>query len=148
MTHTTFTVIDIKTAVGDPAAIRQVGIVKYIDLKVVWKYTTRVDPDGADGSHTFEDIAPHIFKFLHGEIVVSYGPLARQAIEASYQGADLDCPESRWIDCRDVIRRTWPKLNRGGDELEKATDMIRYRYIPGDAHQDARAVCLRNGERG
>ena len=140
MTHTTFTIIDIKTATADPAAIRQIGIVKYIDSKVVWKYTIRVHPDEADGAHTFDAVTPHIFKFLHGEIVVSYGPLARQAIEAAYQVAGLDCPESQWIDCQQVIRRTWPKLSSGGDVLERATYMIRYSYIQGDALRNAQAV--------
>jgi DNA polymerase III subunit epsilon len=140
MTHNTFTVINIKTAAGDPEAISQVGLVKYIDSKLVWKYTTRVDPSDADGARPFQEKAPAIFKFLDGEIVVGYGPLARSAIEAAFQEADLDCPQAQWVDCQQVIRRTWPKFSGGGDELEKVCEMIRYRFIPGEALQDAQAA--------
>lgn len=96
-----------------------------------------VDPDG---TNTFRDVGPHIFKFIHGEIVVSYDPLTRQAIEAAYQGACLDSPESQWIDCQQVIQRTWPRLSNCGDELVSAADLIRYRYISGDALQEAQAA--------
>ena len=134
-----FATIDVNTADQDPSSICQVGIALYFGCQVAEQFTTRIDPEGVEGAHTFEDIAPHIFKFLHGEIVVSYGPLASQSIEAAYQEVEMDCPESQWIDCQQVIRRTWPKFS-GGDELEKVCEMIRYSYIPGDALQDAQAA--------
>lgn len=156
MTHTTFTTIDVNTANPDPSSICQVGIALYFGSKVAEQFTTRIDPEdyfdpanvqvhridkeGIEGAPTFEKVAPVISRFIDGEIVVSYGPLTRKAIEKAYQKTNVPAPDLRWIDCRNVIRRTWPKLRGSGDELENACGMIRYSYIPGDALQDALAI--------
>lgn len=140
MTHPSFTTIATRTAARDPASLSQVGIVKYYYSQVAWKYSADVDPDGEGEARSFAEIAPFVYKFLHGEMVVGYGPSARQSIETAFQGAGLKCPEAQWLDCKKVTQRIWPERCIDDYALSAVAHKIKHPYQPGGTIEDAKAI--------
>ncbi len=104
MKNQSFTTIATMTT-GVPAGISQVGLIRYYNGQVAWKYSTDVDPDGEGEARVFADIVKDLYWHLHKQIAVCYGLAARESIEAAFEDDGLACPEVWWLDCRKVVQR-------------------------------------------
>lgn len=151
-----FTTISVNTANPDDSSICQVGIALYFGDQVAEGLTTRIDPEdyfdpenvqahgidkeGVDGARNFREVAGSITRLIDDEIVVSYGPLARSAVKKAYQKANVPALNLRWIDCRNIARRTWPECFSSDYELSAVCHMLRHPYLPGDVLEDAKAI--------
>ena len=139
MKHPSFTTIATMTA-GDPADLTQVAIVRYYYNQVAWKNSTIVDSNGTGEGKPFYEVAGDLHRPLHEQIVVSYGPAAKESIEAAFKKTGLECPTARWLDCQEVVPRIWSKRCGKDCTLTEVSGMIRHRYQPGSALEDAKAI--------
>jgi len=132
--HPGFTTIATRAA-GDPDGLNQLCIIRYYYGQVAWKFLS----DLGD-ARPFTEIAPDVHRFLHEQIVVEWGPTARESIEAAFKASGLDCPEARWLDCQKVAQRVWPECCTEDYALSAVAHRIRYRYQPFSTIDDAKAI--------
>lgn len=151
----TFIALDVETANADLASICQIGIVKYIDGKLVEEWSSLVNPeDDFDpmnvhihgiaeedvvGSPTFPEIADTLGRFLYGQICVTHTHFDRVSMSRASDKYGLKEFNPVWLDSARVARRTWQECAWGGYGLASVCRIIGYAFKQHDALEDAKA---------
>jgi len=151
-----FVAIDVETANSDLASICQVGLVRFLNGRVVDKWESLLDPedyfdginisihgideDAVVGAPKFPQISLFLSKQLIGTVVACHTPFDRAAIGALFSKYDINLPEILWLDTARVVRRTWLDLSRRGYGLLNVAEKLGIQFSHHNALEDARAA--------
>ncbi|MGI9311141.1 MAG: exonuclease domain-containing protein [bacterium] len=150
-----FTAIDVETANPDRASICQIGIVRYVDGRLVERWSSLIDPGeyfddwniyvhGIEERHVrgkpkLPDVADKLGGLLNNTICVSHGSFDRIAIDRAFDKYRLTEINSDWLDTQQVVRRIWDEFSQRGYGLDNVCKKIGYHFKHHDALEDAKA---------
>jgi DNA polymerase-3 subunit epsilon len=151
-----FLALDVETANADMASICQIGIVEFLDGRVVNSWGTLIDPEDyfdpfntsihnitpamVKGAPCFPDIHTRVRQLTDSIVVVTHMPFDQTALRRAclkYSLAEISCT---WLDSARVVRRQWDQFRQSGYNLPNVADFLGIEYRSHDAIDDARAA--------
>lgn len=149
-----FFALDFETADSDHR-VCSVGVVGYRQERVVWHWSTLVDPgvpvsprnyavhliddEALSGAPTFAQCAAFLRETLDGMLVAAHGNTEATAVRKEYDRLGDVPPTVRWLDTHRLAKRVWPDLKDAGYRLEAVCDFLGFDFDAHDALEDARA---------
>lgn len=153
-----FVSIDFETANASLASICQVGIVEFMDGRVVGEWKTLIDPEewfdginisvhGIDedmvrGAPKLPDVFLVLEQRMRDQIVVCHTHFDRIAFAQASTKSRLTPFACRWLDSAKLVRRCWDQFGRAGYGLSNVCEFLGIQYRAHDALEDARAAGL------
>lgn len=150
-----FVALDVETANANMASICQIGLVEYIDGRLVNEWKSYIDPedyfDGVnisihgiteetvDGSPTLLDLSEKLCSMLDGKVAVCHTHFDRVAISQACRRYEIAVPNCSWLDSARVARRTWIDCAWKGYGLSPVSKMLGFQFKHHDALEDAKA---------
>lgn len=151
-----FISIDVETANPFMGSICQIGIVNFLDGKIVDEWSTLIDPESyfddfnttihgisqrmISGKPKLPEVAEKIRSFLSNQITVCHTHFDRSAIAQAFEKYELKPISTTWLDSARVARRTWKDPENNGFGLASLCRKIGFEFKHHDALEDAKAA--------